>query len=83
MFVIKKGEMDPRYATENSSMNLRQTLSTLQKSTHQFVREHNELSSHVQYLKYRNFVEDRNSYRSGDGKWFSRFYSSEWIASAF
>lgn len=51
-------------------MNMRQTLSKLEKDTHKFVQKHNDLSSKVEYLKFKSYVEERNNLRSGSGELF-------------
>ena len=50
---------DPRYRTSSVGQELRETLSTLQKTTHTFVREHDELANRAEYLKYTDFVRQR------------------------
>lgn len=49
-------------------MDMRQTLSTLEKNTHKFIQEHNDLSNKAEYLKFKNYVEERNRFRSGSGE---------------
>lgn len=49
-------------------MNLRQTASSLEKITHKFTRELNELSGNAEHLKYKSYVEERNNCRSGSGE---------------
>lgn len=61
---------DPRYSGAKSSMMMRKALSDLSKNTHKFVRETNELLKKAEYFKYRSFVEERESYRSGFGEKF-------------
>lgn len=51
-------------------MNMRQTLSTLERNTHNFVKEHTNLSNKVEYLKFKSYVEERNNFRSGSGEMF-------------
>lgn len=46
-------------------MELRNTLSQLQKATHSFVREHGELANRAEYLQHREFVEQREKYLDG------------------
>lgn len=47
---------------------MRQTLSKLGKNTQKFVQEHNDLSTKVEYLKFKSYVDERNSLRSGSGE---------------
>ena len=68
--MLCKDEKDPRYASSNCTMNMRQTLSKLEKNTHKFVKEHNDLSTKVEYLKFKSYVEERNSLRTGYGELF-------------
>lgn len=46
-------------------MELRRTLSQLQKDTHNFIREHNELANRVEYLRDKDFIEQREKYLNG------------------
>lgn len=48
--------VDPRYQTSSVGQELRKTLSNLEKTTHNFVREHSELANRAEYLKYTDFV---------------------------
>lgn len=50
---------DPRYHTSSVGQELRETLSTLQKTTHTFIRQHDELANRAEYLKYTDFVRQR------------------------
>lgn len=43
-------------------MELRNTLSQLQKATHNFIREHDALANRAEYLRHRDFVEQREKY---------------------
>lgn len=43
-------------------MELRNTLSQLQKATHNFIREHDVLANRAEYLRHRDFVEQREKY---------------------
>lgn len=50
---------DPRYQKSSVGQELRHTLRELQKATHNFVREHNELANRAEYLMHTNFVRKR------------------------
>lgn len=47
---------DPRYHMSSVRRELQYTLSTLQKTTHNFIRQHNELANRAEYLKYANLL---------------------------
>lgn len=55
---------DPRYGSDEASKDMRIALSSLEKCTHKFIREHSELSTKVEFLKYKNYVEQRENIRS-------------------
>lgn len=65
---LAENEKDPRHASSKCSMDMRQTLSKLEKNTRKFVKEHNNLSSKVEYLKFKSYAEERKSMRAGSGK---------------
>lgn len=48
--------IDPRFQTSSVGQELRKTLSNLEKTTHNFVREHGELANRAEYLKYTDYV---------------------------
>lgn len=50
--ILSYHSTDPRYYTSSVRQELRETLSALQKTTHNFVREHDELANRAEYLKY-------------------------------
>lgn len=55
-------------------MNLRQTASSLEKITHKFTRELNQLTNDAEYLKYKSYVDERSSFRSGSGGFYPKFF---------
>lgn len=57
-------QKDPRYYSNSVGMELRKTLMQLQKDTHNFIREHNELANRAEYLRDRDFIEQREKYLS-------------------
>lgn len=69
-FCVAENEKDPRHASSKCSMDMRQTLSKLEKNTRKFVKEHNNLSSKVEYMKFKSYAEERKSLRAGSGKLF-------------
>lgn len=64
-FICSKGKEDPRYSTDKSSMDMRKTLTALERNTHKFIQEHNDLSKKAEHLKYKCFIEERYDCRSG------------------
>lgn len=50
---------------------MRHTLSTLEKNTSKFIREHSELSKKAENLKYKNYFEERNNYLTGQSGAFT------------
>lgn len=63
-FYFQLDKDDPRYGSDEASKDMRIALSSLEKCTHKFVREHSELSTKVEFLKYKNYVEQRENIRS-------------------
>lgn len=53
---------DSRYSKDKSSMELRQTLSRMERNTHKFVRWHSKESKKVEALNFEFFVEERRKY---------------------
>lgn len=43
---------------------MRMALLAMEKCTHKFIHDHNELSSKAEYLKYKNYVEQRDNIRT-------------------
>lgn len=43
---------------------MRMALLAMEKCTHKFIHDHNELSSKAEFLKYKNYVEQRDNIRT-------------------
>lgn len=53
---------DPRFHTSSVRQELNDTISKLLKTTHNFVRQHDELANRAEYLKYKDFVSQREKH---------------------
>lgn len=64
-FVCWIGQEDPRYDSEKSAVEMRRTIIALGKNTHKFIKEHNNMCRKVEDIKYKDYMEQRFNYRSG------------------
>lgn len=69
------GQDDTRYKGSNYKAQMQQTMSKLVRNTSQFAQEQTNSVRDVDYLRYKNFVEDRNGRKShqNNGSFISPF----------
>lgn len=72
LFHISSLDEKSSYDDGNVSMNMRQTLSALTRNTHKFVQQHSDLTKDVEYLRYKNFVENREKGQHNNNKMGNR-----------